>query len=106
MKQFKSGQGIDKAFAEERKAEEKYWRKVIKRVIDVVIHLATQNLPFRGHREEPAKQQADNGEKAKDNESFNASNRGNFLATIELLAKYDTVLRDLLENQKGRGKPK
>ncbi|CAB3370281.1 Hypothetical predicted protein [Cloeon dipterum] len=92
MKHFKSGQGIDKALAEEREEEEKFWRKVIKRVIDVVIHLATQNLPLRGHRE------------ALRSEEINATNRGNFIATIELLAKYDTVLNELLKT--GKGKPK
>lgn len=102
MKQFKSGQGIDKALAEERIAEEKFWRKVIKRVVDVVIHLATQNLSLRGHREEIPQL----SEKVKENESSKATNRGNFLATIELLAKYDTVLQDLLKNQKGKGQTK
>jgi hypothetical protein len=104
MKQFKSGQGIDKALAEEKRAEEKFWRKVIKRVVDVVILLGTQNLPLRGHREDIA-HLFDGGENVNEKESgFNASNRGNFLAIIELLASYDTVLRDLLHTQKGKTK--
>lgn len=104
MKQFKSGQGIDKSLAEERQAEEKFWRKVIKRVVDVIILLGTQNLPLRGHREETA-HRYDSGETMKENESsLDAINRGNFLATIELLANYDIVLRELLQTQKGKTK--
>ena len=53
--------------------EEMYWRQIIERIINVTLTLATQNLPFRGHREEL------NGE--------NGENCGNFLAIIDLTFK-------------------
>ena len=56
-------------------------RKVLHRLLDVILFLATQNLAFRGHRETRfscmGKTQA---------------NEGNFLELIRLLSKYDGVL--------------
>jgi len=57
-----------------------FWRQVIKRIINVTLTLGIQNLSFRGH-----------------NEKINNENRGNFLAIIDLLAKYDPVLSELLQ---------
>jgi len=57
-----------------------FWRQVIKRIINVTLTLGIQNLSFRGH-----------------NKKINSENRGNFLAIIDLLAKYDPVLSELLK---------
>ena len=55
------------------------WREILKRLLDVTMFLAKQNLPFRGHRE-----------------NMLSENKGNFLQLIELLSKYDPVLREHL----------
>ena len=46
-----------------------------KSVVDVILFLSKQNLPFRGHRE-----------------VFESSNQGNFSETVKLLAKYSPIL--------------
>ena len=61
-----------------------YWRQVLERIINVTVTLATCNLSFRGHRE-----------------IIRQSNSGNFLSIIQLLARYDPVLKELLEQQQG-----
>jgi hypothetical protein len=58
-----------------------YWRQVLERIINV-IH--SGHLSFRGHRE-----------------IIRQSNSGNFLSIIQLLARYDPVLKELLEQQQG-----
>lgn len=60
------------------------WRDTIKRILDVIITLSTCNLAFRGHRKE----------------SINeiASTSGNFLNIIDLLSRYDPLLKSHLEN--------
>ena len=52
--------------------------------MNVTLMLAKCNLPFRGSNEELSK-----------------NNTGNFLSTIQLLAKYDTVLDKVLQLPKG-----
>lgn len=54
-------------------------RALLERLLDVTLHLAARNLPFRG----------------KTQELGNVHN-GNFLATLELLAHYDPLLKDHL----------
>ncbi|CAK6977314.1 hypothetical protein F7725_021412 [Scomber scombrus] len=61
-----------------------YSRQVLERIINVTITLATCNLSFRGHRE-----------------IIGQSNSGNFLSIIQLLARYDQVLKELLERPQG-----
>ena len=50
-------------------------RKVVRRLIDVVIFLTTQELTFRGHLEDET-----------------SANRGNDIELISLLRKYDETL--------------
>ncbi|MGI9555911.1 MAG: DUF4371 domain-containing protein [Cyanophyceae cyanobacterium] len=59
--------------------ERNFWRSVLYRVIDIVIFLAERNLAFRGTIE-----------------NIGERSNGNFLGTVELLAKYDPVLSQLL----------
>lgn len=63
------------------------WYKILHRIVNVTLTLASCNLAFRGHREKLGK-----------------SNTGNFLAVIELLAKYDPVLQELISVDKGNQK--
>ena len=50
-------------------------RKVIERLVDVVIYLGNQELPFRGHAEDK-----------------NSENRGNYVELVSLLGNYDVIL--------------
>lgn len=59
-------------------------REILKRLIDVTLFLAQQNLSFRGHREHSC------GGTVKDNE-------GNFLELVKLMAKYDSVLAEHIQ---------
>jgi len=64
--------------------EANYWKLVLDRIIATTLTLATEDIPFRGHRE--------------NNET---ESKGKFLAIIELLGKYDPVLTELLQRPKG-----
>eukprot|EP00112_Aurelia_sp_Birch-Aquarium-sp1_P020264 Seg5183.1 transcript_id=Seg5183.1/GoldUCD/mRNA.D3Y31 product="Zinc finger MYM-type protein 1" protein_id=Seg5183.1/GoldUCD/D3Y31 len=61
----------------ERKKRVEKNRAVMKRLIDIIVCLAKQGLPFRGHRE---------------NTSADERNNGNFLALAELISIYDKTL--------------
>lgn len=61
---------------------------VLDRIISIVIVLAKQNLAFRGHRHESI---SDLDDKTK-------FNHGNFLAIVQLVAKYDPILKYHIEN--------
>lgn len=63
-------------------------REVLKRIIDVIITLSTSNLAFRGHRSE--------------NPKSISSESGNFLNIIDLLSRYDPVLKSHLENESSK----
>ena len=53
----------------------KYNRKVVESLVDIVIYLANQKLPFRGHAEDK-----------------NSENRGNYVELVSLLGKCDVIL--------------
>uniref|UniRef100_A0A672HGU4 HAT C-terminal dimerisation domain-containing protein n=1 Tax=Salarias fasciatus TaxID=181472 RepID=A0A672HGU4_SALFA len=69
-----------RCFSNQIRLETNYWRQVLDRLINVTLTLATTNMPFRGHRE-----------------TIGKANSGNFLAIVELTAKYDPVLQDLID---------
>lgn len=56
-------------------------RDIFFRLIDITCFLAKQELPFRAH-----------------NETESSLNKGNFIETVELLAKYDGLLENHLHN--------
>ena len=56
---------------------------MMKHHIDVGIFLSAQGLAFRGH-----------------NESYESSNRGNFLELIDMLGNYSSELREFLDHEK------
>lgn len=64
--------------------EANYWKLVLDRIIATTLTLATEDIPFRGHRE--------------NNET---ESKGKLLAIIELLGTYDPVLTELLQRPKG-----
>ncbi|XP_041346704.1 52 kDa repressor of the inhibitor of the protein kinase-like [Gigantopelta aegis] len=55
---------------------------ILKCIVDAVVFCGKQNIALRGHR---------------DDSSNTASNRGNFLATLDLMAKSDKILHTHLE---------
>lgn len=64
-------------------------KQILIRICDVIRTLALGNVPFRGHRE---------------NISQIRPSSGNFLNFIELLARYDPLLRAHISNNKSRNK--
>ena len=60
--------------------ENKKWKEILTRILDIIRFLAKQKLAFRGHRE------------SVHHEDINSpKNKGNFLELVDLLAKYDPV---------------
>ncbi|XP_078506693.1 zinc finger MYM-type protein 1-like [Lissotriton helveticus] len=79
---WRQDETIDTQLESDYKEQVNYWTLILSRIIDVTLLLSTCNLPFRGHRE-----------KLKEKDG------GNFLAVIELLAKYDPVLSHLITRE-------
>ncbi len=66
----------------EYKSQIDFLSQVLTRITDVTLTLASCNLAFRGH-----------------NKKLYEPNNGNFLSVIELLARYNPVLRELLDKK-------
>jgi hypothetical protein len=58
-------------------SEVSYWRKVLTRVVEVVKSLTSRGLPFRGT-----------------SETFNDPHNGNYMMTLQLVAKFDVFLSE------------
>ena len=80
---LKYGATIDKIQQQNIDKEIKKWKKILTRILDIIRFLAKQKLAFRGHRERVHQEGINSNE-----------NRGNFLELVDLLAKYDPVLRE------------
>ena len=85
----KSGARVDSKLVKQMEEEEKHWRKVLTRIIEVIKHLAERNQAFRG-----------------DNEIIGSPHNGNYLGTLELLSKFDPFLEEHIQQfgNKGKGK--
>lgn len=81
------GATIDKKEQEVVESQVKKWKEILSRLLAIIRFLAKQNLALRGHRE---------GMNYERNETEATENRGNFLELVDLLAKYDPVLREHL----------
>lgn len=84
--QWRQNKTIDKDYEARILKEKSFWCKVIHRIMNITLTLATCNLPFRGHRE------VIGGE---------IGSNGNFLSIVELLAMYDPVLKELISKPTG-----
>ena len=73
--------GVDEILEKQVQDEKKRWREILKRIIDVIKLLASQNLALCGHVEQ-----------------LDSDNPGNFLATLKFLSFYDTLLENHLKN--------
>lgn len=71
------GKTIDKTEMAVLEAEKNRWRDVLTRLISIIQSLAERNLAFRGSVD-----------------ALHQDNNGNFLKEVELIAKFDPVLRD------------
>lgn len=78
------GATFDKLQQQNIDKEIKKWKEILTRILDIIRLLAKQNLAFRGHRESVHQEDDINS----------MGNRGNFLELVDLLAKYDPVLRE------------
>ncbi|KAJ8870049.1 hypothetical protein PR048_029060 [Dryococelus australis] len=67
--------------------EKMKWREISERPLHVTLFLVQQSLPFRGHREHML-----------------SDNRENYLQLVELVSKYDPVLREHLIKLEQAGK--
>ena len=74
---LKKNETIDKYIQEQINKEKEHWKKVLQRIISVVKYLAKHNLAFRGT-----------------NERIYQNNNGNFLGLIEMIAEWDSVMKE------------
>ena len=77
---------IDKALLKQC-AIENFWYQVLQRLVDIIFTLASENLAFRGRREV--------------REEVDVLGCDNFLALVQLVGRYDTVMKDVLAKRKG-----
>lgn len=77
---------LDEELESQIQREKKFWRQVLGRMLNVTLTLAMCNLPFRGHHET----------------LHGSGNAGNFVAIVQLLAKYDPVLEQLLTEESAK----
>ena len=86
-------ENLTEAVNHEKKRESNYERNVhiLKMLIEAVILCAEQGLASRGHR--------DHGKPASDDDDDNMKKvyQGNFLAIVNTFAKFDTILKDHIE---------
>ncbi|XP_065662920.1 zinc finger MYM-type protein 1-like [Hydra vulgaris] len=82
---LKSNATIDQNLQRMIENEKKHWRLVLERLFAIVLMLAERSLPFRGHREQ-----------------LYQPNNGNFLAQVELIAKFDPVMLEHLKRIKNK----
>lgn len=75
---------LEEVIQKDFESERSFWRRVLERILNVTLTLATCNLAFRGSCEK-----------------MEFSNKGNFLSIIQLLSKYDPVLEELLQRPGG-----
>lgn len=66
--------------------EKQKWRDILKRLLHCIKFLATQNMALRGHRESLQPE--------------DASNIGNYLGLLKLVATFDPVMQAHLDNAK------
>lgn len=83
-KGLKSGKTIDHLEYEQMEAERRRWREILEKVLHIIKYLATHNQAFRGHRET-----------LEDDDSS-----GNFLDLAKLIARFDPVLKNHLDQFK------
>lgn len=82
---IRTQRGIDDQLATNMKENVRYWRLVLRRLLDVTLLLGMNDLPFREHRKT----------------ADGSTSMGNFLEVIHLLARYDDILAVLIKRPAG-----
>ena len=82
---MKSGK-VDTLLLTQMEDEKRYWREILRRVVECLKFLCERGLALRG-----------------DNENVNDSRNGNFLGALEFLAKFDPFLARHLETKSNCG---
>nr|XP_047129695.1 zinc finger MYM-type protein 5-like [Hydra vulgaris] len=80
LESLENQSGIDAALENSIRNEAARWREILRCILDVTLFLASRNLSFRGS-----------------SKMIGDDNNGNFLATLELLAKHNKTLQLHLE---------
>ncbi|XP_050546143.1 uncharacterized protein LOC126908274 [Daktulosphaira vitifoliae] len=81
-KRLKTLETIDRETEAQIRSEAQRWKDVMERLLAIVQFLASHNLAFRGHRETITSDSSDRS--------------GNFLDLLKLIAKFDPLLREHL----------
>ncbi|XP_042894435.1 zinc finger MYM-type protein 1-like, partial [Parasteatoda tepidariorum] len=76
---------IDKELENEIRKEASFWKRVLQRLFDIILTLAKSSLALRGHQED----------------LHQKGYHGNFLSFVEIVARYDHILRQVLDMPKG-----
>lgn len=76
---------IDKELENEIRKEASFWKMVLQRLFDIILTLAKSSLALRGHQEDLSQE----------------GNHENFLSFVELVVRYDHILRQVLDMPKG-----
>lgn len=79
--QWKSEKRMDEQLASRIQEETNVWRQVISRVIDIILTMSSMCIALRGHREKLDGKECEGG---------------NFLSIVNMLAKYDPILQNIL----------
>lgn len=74
---LKKGTDIQTQLDKECVYKKRYWQDLLERLLSIILFLAERGLPFRG-----------------DSSKIGDAHNGNFIGIIELLAKYDPLLRE------------
>lgn len=77
---------LDLYFNDQRKKDLETKTQILERIISIILVLAKQDLPFRGHRNENCYSMQND-----------FSKKGNFLEIVKLVAKFDTVLKNHID---------
>ena len=81
---------VDARLLQEHAAQRGKWREIVKRLLHCTRFLAQQNIPFRGHREQLG--------------TSASENPGNFLALLDFLSEYDSLIREHLDRTRNNPK--
>jgi hypothetical protein len=86
VKRRDSNEVVNKQIVAQLESEQKYWRQLLQRLVDVIKHLATRGGSFRGS-----------------DELIGSVSNGNYLGTLELIAKYDPFLDEHIKHHGNKG---
>lgn len=78
---------LDISFESNVQKEADYWRNILKRIVEVIKFLGTRGLAFRGQ-----------------DEIIGSNHNGNFLGILEMLSKFDPILKEHISRYGNQGR--